>query len=63
MVGDATDLVLDAPAAVGSIAVAGRVAASTGTTRIQAGYNSGSKLGTLTAGAWACRATPRPPTW
>src|SRR5439155_21043838 len=49
--GDVSDSVLDAPGTVGAITVAGRVVASTGT-RIQAGYNTGSKLGTLTAGAW-----------
>jgi hypothetical protein len=50
--GDALDLVVDAPAAVGAIAVGGRVTSFSSNTRIQAGYNSGSKIGTLTAGAW-----------
>src|SRR5262249_30189652 len=52
VVGDALDLVLDAPAAVGSIAVGGRVTTLSSGTRIQAAYNTGAKLGTLTAGAW-----------
>jgi hypothetical protein len=56
--GDVIDSVLDAPATVGAITVGGRVASETGGTRIQAGYNLGSKLGTLAAGAWGLPGNP-----
>src|SRR5262249_334083 len=50
---DVRDGVLDAPGTVGAITVGGRITFfSSSGSRLQAGYNSGSKLGTLTAGAW-----------
>jgi hypothetical protein len=52
------DSVIDAPASVGSITVGGRVATGIGSTRIQAGYNTGAKLGTLSAGAWGQAGSP-----
>src|SRR5262249_24216207 len=50
--GDIFDGVIDAPATVGSITVGGRVRALSFSSRIQAGYNTGAKIGSLTAGAW-----------
>jgi hypothetical protein len=52
MAGDFTNSVLDAPASVGSITVGGRVTSLSSGARIDAGYNTGGKLGTVTVGAW-----------
>jgi hypothetical protein len=50
--GDFVDSTLDAPATVGTISVTGRVFSNSSEARIEAGYANGSKLGSLTAGAW-----------
>ncbi|HJZ92363.1 MAG TPA: hypothetical protein VKE40_15915 [Gemmataceae bacterium] len=50
--GDIVGSVFDAPAAVTTISVGGRVTTSSSGTRIQAAYNTGAKLGSRTAGAW-----------
>jgi hypothetical protein len=50
--GDFSDSVLDAPGSVGKMDVLGRIAAVTTSTRVQAGYESGSKVGSISAGAW-----------
>jgi hypothetical protein len=50
--GDFQDSTIDAPATVGTISVGGRVFSNTVETRVLAGYNTGAKLGTLSAGAW-----------
>jgi hypothetical protein len=50
--GDFQDSTIDAPATVGTIGIGGRVVSASVETRVLAGYNSGAKLGTLSAGAW-----------
>ena len=56
--GDFTDSTVDARATVGSVAVTGR-ASGTNRTRLLVGYATGSKLGSLTAGAWGQPGTSR----
>jgi hypothetical protein len=50
--GDFSDSKLDAPATVGTISIAGRVFSNTLSTRLQAGYAAGSKVTSLSVGAW-----------
>lgn len=50
--GDFVNSVLDAPATVGKIEVLGAITTTGVSTRVQAGYAAGSKLGSLTAGAF-----------
>lgn len=50
--GDLFGSVLDAPANVGSISVLGSIASGGTAMRVQAGYAAGSKLGSITAGAY-----------
>jgi len=50
--GNRTDGVMDAGASVGTVAVGGRVTTVSTGTRIQVGYNTGARLGGLTAGTW-----------
>lgn len=50
--GDFSDTTLDAAATVGTINIGGRVASNSFEARVLAGYNTGAKLGSLSAGAW-----------
>ncbi len=52
MAGDFADSILDAPGTVGAISVVGQVFSKNIEAALDAGYASGSKLGTLTAEAW-----------
>lgn len=47
-----TNSQLDAPASVGSVSIGGVFGGNSTTTRLQAGYAPGSKLGSISAGAW-----------